>query len=193
LGLGRDSFQIVYVSNVTRFKRQGDAVEALGVLVERGISVQLHLIGVCAPEEEARLAEIATRLGVCRCLHFHGFVSDPNFYLKSGNVALMCSIGEGLGRVTVEAMRCGTPVIAAASAGTLELIQHEVTGLTYEPGNPVSLANAIQRLQEDPELATRLGAAGQQFAMARFSRERFEKEVSLAVTEVLSCEGCGGG
>ena len=62
------------------------------------------------------------------------FQSDLYELRKHADIALMCSRGEALGRVTVEAMLSENLVIGADSAGTKEIIQNKVTGYLYKTG-----------------------------------------------------------
>jgi glycosyltransferase involved in cell wall biosynthesis len=67
---------------------------------------------------------------------------------------------EDYGLTAIEAMATGTPVIVCTDGGGLtELVEHERTGLIVDP-NPVAIADAIERLTEDPELARELGTNG---------------------------------
>jgi glycosyltransferase involved in cell wall biosynthesis len=68
----------------------------------------------------------------------------------------MCSKCEAFGRVTIEAMKIGIPVIGSNTCGTVELIEHERSGLLYEQGNPSGLANEVIKLIKYPELKERI-------------------------------------
>jgi glycosyltransferase involved in cell wall biosynthesis len=71
---------------------------------------------------------------------------------------------EPLGLVAVEAMAAGTPVVATRVGALPEVVTHEQTGLVVEPGDPVALAAALDRVLGDPELGRRYGAAGRERA-----------------------------
>lgn len=74
---------------------------------------------------------------------------------------------EGLGRVILEAMTCGVPVIGSNRGGIPEVV-NEATGILIEPVE-TELLQAIQSLQNDPQRCRRLGAAARQYALERFS------------------------
>jgi glycosyltransferase involved in cell wall biosynthesis len=80
---------------------------------------------------------------------------------------------EAFGRVTVEAMRAGVPVIGTDAGGTPELVADGATGLLYRPGDAGALAAAIARLMDAPGLAMRLGEAGRVWATPRFGERQF--------------------
>jgi phosphatidylinositol alpha-mannosyltransferase len=73
---------------------------------------------------------------------------------------------ESFGIVLVEAMAAGVPVVATDIAGYREVVRHEVDGLLVPPGDAPALAAAIGRVLDDPELASRLSAAGRERASA---------------------------
>lgn len=75
-----------------------------------------------------------------------------------GLVPSLCR--EGFGLVAVEAMRSGVPVIASRIGALPEIVADGITGVLVEPGNTSQLQMAIRRLDEDPALCRRMGAAG---------------------------------
>jgi glycosyltransferase involved in cell wall biosynthesis len=84
--------------------------------------------------------------------------------LASTDVFLNPSITETFGNVTLEAMACGLPVLAAAASGTTSLVQDGVTGRLSEPGDIDAMAEELADYQHNPELRLRHGAAGLEFA-----------------------------
>ena len=82
----------------------------------------------------------------------------------STDVFLNPSITETFGNVTLEAMACGLPVMAAAASGTTSLVQDNVTGRLAEPGDTDAMAAELADYQRDPALRARHGAAGLEFA-----------------------------
>jgi phosphatidylinositol alpha 1,6-mannosyltransferase len=84
--------------------------------------------------------------------------------LASTDVFLNPSITETFGNVTLEAMACGLPVMAAAASGTTSLVQDNVTGRLAEPGDIEAMANELADYQRNPELRLKHGAAGLEFA-----------------------------
>ena len=84
--------------------------------------------------------------------------------LASTDVFLNPSITETFGNVTLEAMACGLPVMAAAASGTTSLVQDNVTGRLAEPGDIEAMASELADYQRNPELRLKHGAAGLEFA-----------------------------
>ena len=84
--------------------------------------------------------------------------------LASTDVFLNPSITETFGNVTLEAMACALPVMAASASGTNSLVKDGVTGRLAEPGDIEAMANELADYQRDPALRARHGAAGLEFA-----------------------------
>lgn len=118
----------------------------------------------------AELEAEAAALGLgSRCV-FLGQRTDVAGLLAAVDLFVLPSLYEGLPVSVLEAMAACRPVVATAIGGTIEAVEHEVTGLLVPPRDPAALAAAIRRLQGDPALAARLAAAG---------RARVEREFSV--------------
>ena len=84
--------------------------------------------------------------------------------LASSDVFLNPSITETFGNVTLEAMACGLPVVAAAASGATSLVQDKITGRLSRPGDIDVFADALVDYQRNPELRKKHGEAGLAFA-----------------------------
>jgi glycosyltransferase involved in cell wall biosynthesis len=82
----------------------------------------------------------------------------------SADVFVLPSTTETLGFVVLEAMSAGCPVIAAAAGGVVDLIEHEQTGLLYDPADPAQLVDGVHRLLEQRDLARALAQRGRKLA-----------------------------
>jgi glycosyltransferase involved in cell wall biosynthesis len=92
----------------------------------------------------------------------------------------MCSPNEALGRVTIEGMMYGVPVVAFDSAGTSEIVQHEQTGLLYR-SDERSLAIQLERLLNDQSLYAGIAERAREHVFQNFTiskyRDNFLREV----------------
>lgn len=111
------------------------------------------------PEEE-RLAAVIERLGLGGRVLLIGHREDAVPLLKSLDVYVQSSWGEGMGSVLIEAAACGVPRAATTAGGIPEVVADGETGLLVAPRNPEALADAIVRLIDDHALAKRLVECG---------------------------------
>jgi glycosyltransferase involved in cell wall biosynthesis len=84
--------------------------------------------------------------------------------VASADVFLNPSITEAFGNVTLEAMACGLPVVAAAAVGTTSIVRDGQTGTLVKPGDTSGLADALEAYARDPDLRRRHGEAGLAYA-----------------------------
>lgn len=154
--------QIAIVGSVIPWKRQFDAVKAVSSLLESGFDVELTVIG---PMLDSRYSAEIAAFVKARVLEdkvrLVGYVDNPIQRLKDVDIVLVCSELEPFGRVTIEAMSIGVPIIGTNSGGTPEIIQHGHNGLLYEVGDIAGLAQCIESLIADRAFRSRLGAAAQ--------------------------------
>ncbi|EGL62500.1 glycosyltransferase [Agrobacterium sp. ATCC 31749] len=133
---------------------------------------------------EARIREQASRLGLDDRVRFLGFRSDvPELMASMDVVAHTSIVAEPFGRVVVEAMMCGRPVVATRGGGVTEIIRDGETGLLVPPGDAAALAAALGTILSDPALAQRLGQSGREDVSDRFSLEETCRSVSALLTE----------
>jgi starch synthase len=101
--------------------------------------------------------------------------------LYSHAAALVCpSIYEPFGLINLEAMACGTAVVASRVGGIPEVVVDGETGWLVEPGDPIALGAAVREALADPARARRMGEAGRRRVEAHFAWDRIA-ERTLAV------------
>src|SRR5581483_10754460 len=128
------------------------------------------------------LPALAAHLGVTERARFLGFRDDVPALLRAADAVVHSSVyPEPFGRVVVEGMLAGRPVIAAASGGVTEIVTDGETGLLVAPGDPGALARAIARLIDDPAAASAMAARGRARARDAFSVEAMQRGVLAAL------------
>lgn len=167
------AFHLALVGSLNRQKGQNDAIAAVARLAAAGRDVHLHLYGTGGRRYAGKLAALAAARGVAARVHFHGHVADVPAHVAKADAALVTSRCEAFGRVTVEAMRAGVPVIGTRAGGTPELVEDGRTGLLYPPGDATALAACIGRLIDAPGFARELARAGRDWAGPRFGQAQF--------------------
>ena len=110
----------------------------------------------------ADLLKRTQRLGVGDRVQFLGFRPNPFAYVARARALVLSSVAEAFANVLVEAMTCGTPVVSTDCLyGPREILQDGASGILVPPGDTPALAEAMERVLTDENLAARLSAAGQ--------------------------------
>jgi glycosyltransferase involved in cell wall biosynthesis len=167
--LDEEPFRLILVGRICSGKRQEDAIRAVARLAARGITADLRLLGNENVAYGSFLRQLAQSLKVEKQIEFLPFAQDPFAHVARSHVALMCSISEAFGRVTIEAMKHGKPVIGADTAATSELIQNGVTGFLYRPEDAEDLSLKIEALYRNRLLLTEMGKNARDWSMRTFS------------------------
>ena len=172
------------VARLSPRKAPDVAVEATAILRERGHDVQLELCGT--PFEgyewyEQQLRDRAHRPDLRGHVTFPGYVSPIWPALERADIVLAPSLREPFGNAVVEAQFARRPVVAAAALGHLESIEDGRTGLLVTPGDPVAMADAVERLLKDPELAHRMAEDARASALQRFTLDRYRAEIAATL------------
>ncbi len=79
----------------------------------------------------------------------------------------------------LEAMSCGLPIIASDVGGIPELVEHEVNGLLFDPGNIRQLANAIDQMAGSQELRSCFSSSNRTKILGQFSWENIARQYEL--------------
>lgn len=161
-GLGLDPGRplVGFAGWFSTVKGVADLLEAMPAVWREFPACGLVFLGRGELEETLRL-RAASLDGQGRVV-FLGWREDLPRILPLLDLFVLPSRNEGMGRVLVEAMACGVPIVAAAACGIPELVDHGRTGLLVPPGDVEALAAGIRRLLGDRALAARLAAAGLQ-------------------------------
>ncbi len=166
------------VAALVPHKGQKVLIAAAALVVRQVLDARFVIFG----EGELRepLERQVKELGLERHVFLPGFRANVIALQKSFDVFAMSSITEGLGSSMLDAMACGIPVVGTRAGGIPEAIEHDRSGLLVRPHHADELAAAILALLNDPDLRTRLGAAGRARVERHFSVEKMV-EGTLAV------------
>ena len=118
-------------------------------------------------------------------VHFLGWRPEVASIIRAADVVVLPSLVEGLPLSVLEAMACGRPVVATAVNGTPEAVEHGVTGLLIAPRDPAMLSDAVLSLLNDDGLRARMGQAGRQRVVERFSNEIFVRRMQALYGELI--------
>jgi glycosyltransferase involved in cell wall biosynthesis len=145
--------------------QKGHAVllDALARCRERGLSLSLAIAG--QGPSGAALEEQARRLGLEGQVRFLGRRDDVRDLMRAAEVFVFPSLFEAVGIALLEAMACGTAIIASRTGGIPEAVEESVSGLLVCPGDPEDLARAVACLAGSAGERERLGQAARARAM----------------------------
>jgi starch synthase len=188
-GIDPDRPSVVFVGRITRQKGVPVLLRAAAHLDP---DVQLVLCAG-APDTPELGAEVAglveelrkTRSGV---IWLSGMLSKREvIQLLSHSTLFACpSVYEPLGIVNLEAMACGTAVVASKVGGIPEVVADGETGLLVPPDDPAALAESINALTRDTERAKAMGAAGRERAVALFDWGRIAEQTAQLYRSVVT-------
>jgi glycosyltransferase involved in cell wall biosynthesis len=171
-GVTEPEYVLVMPARYSIEKGHAVLLAALGQLRARGRAPHVLFFGHGPLRTE--LATQARDLGLADRLRFFDPIPQTELYdvLRASNaLVLPTPHGEGFGRAPAEAMALEKPVIVSRVGGVLDFVEHGESGLLVEPFSSVALADAIETLMTDPELSRRLGRAGRNTILQRFTIE----------------------
>lgn len=169
------AFRLVLVGARYPAKGQETAVRAVALLKARGRDVSLELVGYAVPGYEEFLLHLCRELDVEDRVFQIAETDDPYAYSSMADAVLVCSKQEAFGRVTIEGMKLGRPVIVSSSGAGSELVEDGVRGLLFEAFDSVQLADKIEMLIDEPALADTLGRNAKEWSRENFTPERYGK------------------
>jgi len=163
-------YQLLNVGRLAPQKGQDVLLRTMALLIHRGIDVHLNIVG--AGELELQLKSLADELGLAKCVSFLGAKNEQEIRAlhQCSDVFVLPSRAEGLPVACMEALAAGTTCVATRINGIPELIEDGVNGLLVEAEDAAGLAEAIGKLQADPELAQRLRLGGRKTVQSEFDR-----------------------
>jgi glycosyltransferase involved in cell wall biosynthesis len=158
LGIADDEMVVAFLGRVVMEKALDVFADTIDELTRRGVRHKVIVIGEgpARPWFEERMPG-GIFLG-------HQEKDDLAHALASADVFLNPSVTEAFGNVTLEAMACKLPVVAAEATGATNLVHDGETGVLAEPGDIAAFADALQAYAESPALRDRHGSAGLAFA-----------------------------
>ncbi len=140
-------------------------------------------------DQRARLECLAAEIGISQRVRFLGRrtpESLPSVY-SAADVLVLPSIGvESFGLVQLEAMACGTPVVASDLPGMRSIVDDGVDGYLVPPNNFAALTAALCRICSDPELGRQLGDAGRRKVLRSYAWERVGADLEHIYIELLA-------
>lgn len=156
-------------------KGQDALIEAAKFLYDEGVhNFRVVLVGedtLNARGTELILREMVARWKLEDVVIFAGFRSDVPEVMASFDICVMASVAETFGRVIIEGMASGVPVVATGLGGVRDIVDHGVNGLVISKKDSRELADALRILIQNKDLRTQLAEAGLQKARTVYAEE----------------------
>jgi glycosyltransferase involved in cell wall biosynthesis len=169
------------VAQLSPWKGQDTAIEALRLLGEQGVDAHLLLIGSAKfvagatrfdnEEYVAGLRRLIADAGLGERVSFLGERDDVPQLVRALDVLLLPSHEEPFGRALLEAMALEVPVLATSVGGPAELVRDGRDGYLLPPSVPAAWADGVRRIVEGPEQGHALGEAGRERVVEAFGAE----------------------
>lgn len=195
MGLSEETPLVGAVARIDPWKGLHNFVASAIRIAATHLDAHFLVVGAADPADpestqyEAQLHSQVQDHGLEGRIHFLGFREDAHDIIRQLNVlavpsTILRTLGgdktEGFGRVVIEAMALGTPVVATRVGGIPEILKHEETGILVDADDELQMAQGITRILDDPGEAKRLIES----AKTDFGR-RFSLSVHLKQIEAL--------
>jgi glycosyltransferase involved in cell wall biosynthesis len=179
-------FRILTVGRIDDDKGHADFLSALDELVHRDGQTDLlwQIVGV-GPKETALRDDIEAR-GLTAHVQFAGTVANPFPWYRAADLFVLPSRTEGLPNVLIEALACGTPVIATdCNSGPREILDNGRYGALTPVREPAALAEAVLTARRNPVQAREQAAAGRAAVRTRFDAPAVVRQLEELLMAVM--------
>jgi len=185
------SKSVLFVGRLAQVKGVEYLIRAFKKIKEKNATAKLIIVG--EGEELPRLMDEARKTGYDKDISFEGAIPHErifDYYGRAGVLALPSIVDsegsmEGLGVVLTEALACGVPAVATDAGGISDIIKDGQTGLIVPQKDPEKLAQAIDRIFSDTDLAERLAQNGRMAILSRFSWNVISQRYSTLYSDIL--------
>ncbi|HCF57110.1 MAG TPA: glycogen synthase [Myxococcales bacterium] len=183
-----DQPYILFVGRTSRQKGMVYLIEAMKH-VDPGVRLVCCTSAPDTPEIEEEIAAKVKQEP--RCTWINTLLREEQYIeLYSGATVFACpSVYEPFGIINLEAMACERPVVASAVGGIQEVVVNEKTGFLVPPAEPKALAEAINRVLRNPEMARQFGLAGRKRVEDHFSWTSIADKTLAMYRELLLEKG----
>ena len=175
-------FTITWIGRLTEIKNPFLLLHAAALLNKKGYNFTYKVIGdgelLNKCKEYAKKNELEN-------VHFYGYQSEVEKFLARSDVLTVTSNNEGFGRVIVEAMAAGVPIIATKVGGIPELIKHNVNGILITPGSAEELCAGILRLYTESNLRENFIKYNKKFCL-KFDISNYISKIEEIYRKVLN-------
>jgi len=182
LGLDQNGTVIGFVGWLLPIKGPAYLLKAMAHIWPEHPAASLVMVG--KGELDVDLRAQALRMNANGKVKFLGWREDIHEIMPVFDLLVLPSLNEGMGRVLVEAMAAGKPVVASEVGGIPDLVKHGETGYLVRPADEKALANGIKKLLNDPERARQMGQRGKEYCR-QFSLEAMIEKLDDLYSDLI--------
>jgi lipopolysaccharide heptosyltransferase II len=186
----KDDFNVAIIGRITPLKGHLYFIKAMARVLRSVPRLKIWIVGDAPASKEAYKEEVQVlvrRLGLWHCTEFLGTQRDiPGILAHLDLVVLATTTHEAFGRVIIEAMASGVPVVATKVGGVVDIIQDGKNGLLVPPADPKSMADAVMRIFKDPQLARELAENAYAQVKEKYNLELMVKNTLDVYRDALS-------
>lgn len=183
-----NKFVVGHFSRLSPWKGQHILIDALAQCPSQ---VTALLVGDALFGEQDYVKELhqqIAKIGLENRVKFLGFRSDiPQLMAACDLVAHTSTAPEPFGRVIVEAMLCGRPVVAAQAGGATELVEHGVNGFLTTPGDSQELAKIINTCLQEQQTTATIASNARTIASQRFDVANINQQIAQLLSKLVYC------
>ena len=185
LGIPEGNMVVGTVGRLTHVKGHRYLIEAAGRIVDSRPETTFVFLGDGELSDE--LKNMASNLGIEENVKFPGWRPDVAEVMSVFDVFVLPSLNEGMGRVLVEAMALGKPIVASDVGGIPDLVIHGKNGYLVPVGDVETLSASIKELLDDSGKREKMGNMGRRYA-AGYGSEAMVKKIDGLYRELaVSC------
>jgi glycosyltransferase involved in cell wall biosynthesis len=185
-GISPDTLVVGYVGWLIPIKGVTFLISAMAEAVQQYSNSLLVLVGKGDEEgeEEAKLREQVKKLGLTDKVIFLGWRADVDEIMGCFDLFVLPSLNEGMGRVLVEAMAVGLPIVASDVGGIPDLVKDGNNGFLVPPSDADALKHAILDLLKDEAKRKRMGEVGKEMCRS-YSTEAMVEQINGLYTKLI--------
>ena len=178
--------RFIQVGGFEYYKGQIEFAEACVKVFEKGYrNFEIWFVGLGREDVKQKVMDIFSSAGMEDYVKYLGYKYDVENYYKESDISFTCAKSEAFGRTTVEAMLSGNLLIGADTAGTKELIEHNITGFLYEQGNTNDLCDKIIYALEHPDSSKKIAKNGQRYMLENMTAEINADRIYELYSEII--------
>jgi glycosyltransferase involved in cell wall biosynthesis len=183
--------QLLFVGTLIERKGLRDLLHALAQPNVRSLPWHMRIVG---EGDQSRWASLVEAHGLNDRVDFVGWLPSSSVYrfLEGSDILVLPSLNEGLPVVILEAMAHGRPVIVTPVGSVCDVVENEVTGLIIPRSCPAALSHALARLIANRDLRSKLGLAGRQVILERFTISRLNDQLEKMFGQLMGEAGGTG-